>query len=282
MPELTQTVLRIAVAQSTVREDPTDVDGLRASGAEVRRFMKQAADAGARLVHFPEGAICFPHKYVMSSLGPDELGPSDWTKAEWSVLQEELDQIAALSGELGIWTVIPSVHQLPDSRPHNSAYVVSDQGKLVARYDERTLSTTKITYMYTPGKKPVTIEIDGYRFGLALGMDVHFPELFTEYDRLDVDGVLVCYSTNGVPGNDRAATEARGHAAANCFWVSLAVAANPDSNIDSGVIDNMGDWVVQGPSDSSPAIAVADLSRDHELPAAARDWRHQARSRITS
>src|SRR3954451_1480096 len=28
MPELTQTILRIAVAQSTVREDPTDVDGL--------------------------------------------------------------------------------------------------------------------------------------------------------------------------------------------------------------------------------------------------------------
>jgi predicted amidohydrolase len=283
MPELTQTILRIAVAQSTVREDPTDVDGLRASGAEVRQFMKDAADAGARLAHFPEGALCFPNKYVMSELGPDQVGPADWTKAEWSVLQEELDQIVALSGELGIWTVIPSVHQLTDgTRPHNSAYVVSDQGKIVARYDERTLSTTKITYMYTPGKKPVTIEIDGYRFGLALGMDVHFPELFTEYDRLDVDGVLVCYSTNGTPGNDRSATEARGHAAANCYWVSLAVAANPDSTIDSGVIDNMGDWIAQGPSDSRPAIAVAELSRADELPPAARNWRHQARSRISS
>jgi hypothetical protein len=72
MPETTQTILRIAVAQSTVREDPTDADGLRASAAEIRRLMKDAADAGARLVHFTEGAICFPSKFVMSELGPDQ------------------------------------------------------------------------------------------------------------------------------------------------------------------------------------------------------------------
>jgi hypothetical protein len=74
MPETTQTALRIAVAQSTVREDPTDADGLRASAAEIRRLMKDAADAGARLVHFTEGAICFPSKFVMSELGPDQVG----------------------------------------------------------------------------------------------------------------------------------------------------------------------------------------------------------------
>jgi predicted amidohydrolase len=283
MPELTQTVLRIAVAQSTVREDPTDVDGLRASGAEARQFMKDAAATGARLIHFPEGAICFPNKYVMSELGPDEVGPADWSKAAWTVLAEELGRIVALSGELGIWTVIASVHQLPDGkRPHNSLYVISDQGKIVARYDERTLSATKISYMYTPGTEPVTVEIDGYRLGLALGMDVHFPELYTAYDALGVDGVLISYSTNGTPGNDRAATEARGHAAANCYWVSLAVAANPSSNIDSGVIDTMGEWVARCPSDGSPAIAIADFDASRAFPPAAHDWRREARSRITS
>jgi predicted amidohydrolase len=283
MPETTQTILRIAVAQSTVREDPTDAGGLRASGAEARRFLQDAAAAGARLVHFPEGALCFPNKYVMSELGPDELGPADWTKASWSVLQDELDQIVALSGELGIWTVIASVHQRPDGkRPHNSLYVVSDQGKIVARYDERTLSTTKLTYMYTPGSEPVTFEIDGYRLGLTLGMDVHFPELYTAYDAAGVDGVLISYSTKGGPGNDRAGTEARGHAAANCYWVSLAVAANPSSNIESGVIDSMGDWIARCPSDGSPAIAVADLDRSHAFPPVAHDWRREARSRISS
>ena len=111
MPQDTLTTLRIAVAQSTVREDPTNAALLRESGAEVRRLMKQAADAGARLVHFTEGAICFPSKRVMSELGPDEIGPSDWRKAQWTVLKEELDRIAALSGELEVWTVIPSVNE---------------------------------------------------------------------------------------------------------------------------------------------------------------------------
>ena len=36
--------------------------------------MRQAAAAGARLVHFTEGALCFPSKHVMSELGPDEIG----------------------------------------------------------------------------------------------------------------------------------------------------------------------------------------------------------------
>jgi hypothetical protein len=38
--------LLIAVAQSTVHEDPTNAALLRESGAEVRRLMKQTADAG--------------------------------------------------------------------------------------------------------------------------------------------------------------------------------------------------------------------------------------------
>jgi predicted amidohydrolase len=279
MPENT---LRFAVAQSTVHQDPTNAALLRESGAEVRGLMKQAADAGARLVHFTEGALCFPSKHVMSELGPDEVGPSDWSKAEWAVLQAELDQIAALSRELGIWTVIPSVHQLSaPTRPHNSMYVVSDQGKVVGRYDERMLSTTKITWMYTPGKEPVTFEVDGYRFGLALGLDVLFPELFTEYDRLDVDGVLVSYSTSGSSGNEVVPTHARGSAAMNTYWISLAVPANPAAGVASGVIDAHGTVVVEGPSDASPGIAVTDLQQV-DVTTIGRDFRRRTRERIGS
>jgi predicted amidohydrolase len=282
MPEKTQTTLRIAVAQSTVREDPTDADGLRASAAEVRRFMKDAAKASARLIHFTEGAICFPSKHVMSELGPDEVGPSDWTKAEWAVLQEELDRIAALSGELGIWTVIPSVHQLPaPRRPHNSMYVVSDQGKVVNRYDERMLSTTKITWMYTPGSEPVTFEVDGYRFGLALGLDVLFPEVFTEYDLLDVDAVLVSYSTSGSTGNETVPAQARGAAVANTYWISLAVPANPVAGAESGVVNPSGNLVAEGPADATPAIAVTDLHRE-DRSQIGRDFRRRTRARINS
>jgi predicted amidohydrolase len=282
MPENPQTTLRIAVAQSTVRVDPTDADGLRATAAEIRGLMKEAAHHGARLVHFTEGALCFPDKILMSELGPDEIGPSDWSKAEWAVLQEELDTIAKLSGELGIWTVIPSVHQLPEpARPYSSMYVVSDQGRIVSRYDERMLSTTKITWMYTPGDKPVTFEVDGYRFGLALGLDVLFAELFTEYDRLDVDGVLVSYASTGIDNNEHVGVQARGHAVTNTYWISLAVPANPGAGLDAGVIDPTGKWTVQGSADSTPGVAVTDLHHAG-VTQIGRDFRRRTRDRINS
>ncbi|WP_432885599.1 carbon-nitrogen hydrolase family protein [Kribbella sp. CA-245084] len=271
---------RIAVAQSTVHEDPTNSQLLRESGAEVRGLMREAAAAGARLVHFCEGAICFPSKHVMSSLGPDEIGPSDWTKADWPVLQDELDQITKLAQQLGIWTVIPSVHQLPGERPHNSMYVVSDKGQMVARYDERALSTTKVTWMYTPGTEAVTFEVDGYRFGLALGLDVLFPELFTEYDRLGADTVLVSYaSTNG--RNEHIGVQARGTAANNTCWISLAVTANPETGLVAGVTSPKGEWLAQASEGGRPAIAVTDL-QPSEWSQVGRTFRRRTRERIGS
>ncbi|WBQ04835.1 carbon-nitrogen hydrolase family protein [Kribbella sp. CA-293567] len=283
MPEeIPQTSLRIAVAQSTVREDPTDVAGLHASAEEVRRFMTEAAEAGARLVHFSEGALCFPSKVVMSELGPDEVGPSDWSKAEWAVLQEELDRIVALSGELGIWTVIPSVHQLPaPARPYNSMYVVSDQGKLISRYDERRLSTTKVSFMYSEGDQPVTFDVEGWRFGLALGLDMLFPEIFTEYDRLEVDAVLASYASVGVSRNAQVGVQARGAAANTTCWVSIATAANPGSGLESGVIDPRGDWVAEGPASGTPALVMAELQRD-DTTQLGRDFRRRTRERVSS
>ena len=55
-------------------------------------------------------------------------------------------------------------------------YVISDQGELVTRYDERLLSSTKLSFMYTPGSGPVTFEAGGLRFGGTMGIEVHFPE----------------------------------------------------------------------------------------------------------
>ena len=280
MPE-EETTLRCAVVQTTMRDDPTNADELRAGGAEIRGFLRQAAAAGARLVHFTEGAICFPSKRVMSELGPDEVGPSDWTRAQWSVLQAELDQIAQLAGELGIWVVLPSIHQLPEGRPHNSMYVVSDQGKVVTRYDERTLSTTKATWMYTRGTRPVTFEVDGFRFGLALGLDVLFPELFTEYDQLGADGVLVSYATNRVSHHEHVAVQARGCAVNNTCWISFAVSANPDGGLASGVVDPRGEWVAQAPADGSPAVTVTDLHHS-DITQVGREFRRRTRERIGS
>lgn len=271
--------LRMAVAQITLREDPRNSVQLRESGREIRRLMREAHEAGARLVHFPEGATCSPHKRIMSIDSPEKVGPADWERVQWDVLQQELHETAALARELRLWVVLGSVHRLtPPHRPHNSLYVISDQGEVVTRYDERMLSQTKLTFMYTPGSLPVTFQVDGVRFGCAVGMECQFAEVFSEYERLDVDGVLFSTAGPGTPNNRGVfATEARALAAMNSYWVSYAAPAQ-DEGAPSGLISPRGEWLGRCPQQGKPAVAVIDL--DNSEPNLARPWRRKARAGI--
>jgi predicted amidohydrolase len=285
MPDVN--LVRLATAQVVVREDPGDRGQVRQSGHDVRDLMRQASRAGARIIHFPEGATCSPHKRIMSVTGPAEVGPADWDRADWPALRQELMAIARLAGELRLWTVLGAVHPLtPPHRPHNSMYVISDSGELVTRYDERLLSNTKLSFMYTPGTRPVTFEVDGLRLGCALGIEVHFPEVFTEYERLDVDGVL--FSTTG-PGQTPEgaaafATEAQAHAATNSLWVSFAMSAQHSAAAPAGIIAPDGSWAARCRGDGHPAVAIADIdNRPESIDIAvtkARPWRRLARAGV--
>lgn len=273
--------VRLAVAQTTVHGDPRNTAELRESGRDVRARMREAHQAGARIVHFTEGATCFPNKRVMSVDGPERVGPADWSRFEWGALRQELIATAELARELKLWTVLGSVHGLtPPHRPHNSLYVISDRGTVATRYDERMLSNTKVSYMYSPGSTPVTFEVDAVRFGCSLGMEVHFPEIFTEYERLDVDCVL--FSTTGGAASDGAlfATEARGHAAANGYWISFAVPAQHSATAPAGVIAPGGEWAAKCARDGTSAMVAVDLDCGSENVATtlARPWRRKARA----
>jgi predicted amidohydrolase len=274
--------IRLAVAQVTVHGDPRDGAALRDSGHQIRRLMRDAHRAGARLMHFPEGATTCPDKKIMSAGGPEVVGPADWQRVNWTVLREELAATVALAGELRLWTVLGSLHRLTDPhRPHNSLYVISDRGEIATRYDERMLSNTKVNYMYTPGSTPVTFDVDGVRFGCALGMEATFPEVFLEYERLDVDGVLFSTHGPGTPDNNGPfALQAQAHAAGNSYWVSYAGTTQDAANAPSGVISADGEWLARCPRSATPSLVVADL--DHGAENHARPWRRTARSGIYS
>lgn len=276
-PELRS--LRLAVAQTSLFDDPRDVSALRASGAEMRRLMRDAHQAGSRLLHFPEGTTCWPGKRIMSETGPRSIGPSDWTRFQWDVLREELEETRRLAGALKLWIVFGSVHRLtPPHRPHNSLYVVSDRGEVVTRYDERLLSNTKISFMYSPGRNPVTFEIDGVRIGCALGMEVHYPEIFVEYETLGVDCVLFSTAGGTPSGAPAFAAEALGHAASNSYWISFSTLVPQSPGAPSGIASPDGQWAVQCPMDGQPAFAVTDIQTNPE--GLARSWRKQVRNNL--
>ncbi|WP_406210418.1 carbon-nitrogen hydrolase family protein [Kitasatospora sp. NBC_01560] len=274
--------LRLAVAQSTVPEDPADRVAIRAAGEEVRALMVEAARSGARLVQFPEGALVYPDKRVVAA-GPDgTLVPADWSGAAWDVLREEAERIAALAGELGLWTVFGSLHPLtPPTRPHNSLYVVSDRGRPVARYDKRYLSHTELSYLYTPGRpEPTVFAVDGIRFGLATCIEANFPELFAEYERLDVDCVLLSVMVD----DPARATVAQAYGTLYNYWLGYAVPAQYAAGAPAGIVAPGGRWLDRAPADNRPALAVTDLDLDSTDPdidmalRRARPWRRLARA----
>jgi predicted amidohydrolase len=276
--------IRLATAQTVLRDDPGRADELRDSGRDIRRLMRQARDEGAHLVHFAEGATCAPSKFALSVNGPKTVGASDWDRFEWDVLRDELVAIRQLAGQLGLWTVVGSVHRLtPPNRPYNSLYVISAQGAIVTRYDERLLSNTKVSYMYSPGRAPVTFEVEGMRFGCAIGMEAHFPEIFGEYERLDVDCVLFSSTGDGPPGGSPVfAAEVQGHAATNSYWVSFAIGAEQATMAPGGIVAPGGQWVTRASSDGSPSVVVAELDETAADVAGAvryaRPWRRTVRS----
>ena len=280
--------LRLAVAQTTNREDPGDADGFRAAGIEIRDLMSTARSAGADLVQFCEATLCFPAKRRLSR-DPERMAEADWSRFAWGALESELAAIAEHAAALRLWTVVGCQHRsgtagttvptdaAPAVRPTTGPAVIAPDGRVAARYDERVLSHTKERFMYGAGTDPVTVRVNGVRIGLTSGLEVHFPELFTGYETAGVDVVL--FSTAG-PGDARHAQvfadEAKAHASVHQQWIGFAGPSITAPAAPSGVIDPSGTWVARGPAADRPAVVTADVVVDEDNPA--RAWRRSIRN----
>lgn len=254
--------LRIAIGQSRISRD------VRVNGLAIRQQMQRAAEAGARLIQFPEGAAS---GYCKSEI-------DSWDQVDWPALREELEVTGELAGILGLWVVLGSAHPLTmPHRPHNSLYVISDFGKPVGRYDKRRCSHTEINDWFSPGDAPLTFAVDGFSFGCAICIEIVFPELFAEYERLGVDAVLV-----SVHSRDPAFTAlARGHAAATCQWISLAAPADCSRELPSALVGPNGAMLAEAGRTGEPDLILATLDRADPAFAIAlgkaRPWRRTAR-----
>ncbi|MEH6402973.1 MAG: carbon-nitrogen hydrolase family protein [Sneathiella sp.] len=254
--------LPIAVAQSLITKD------VKENGRHIRDLMTQASQSGARLIHFPEGALS---GYVKTQI-------TDWKSVDWDLVHKELQMVMEKSKCLGIWTVLGCNHKLTvPNRPYNSLFVISDCGELITRYDKRYCSHTEITDWYSPGLKAITFDIDGFRFGCALCIEIQFTEVFSEYERLDTDCVLFsAYSEDPMFW-----IQAQGYAATHNMWFSLSVPAQCGSKLHSGLIGPHGYSLSRCQANTTPHIQMVELDKGNpELQIAltkARPWRRKAK-----
>jgi predicted amidohydrolase len=253
--------ITIAAAASFVARDVGE------NGRRARELMTRARAAGARMIQFPEGALSgYPKSQFF-----------DWAQVDWSALRDELDATAEHARRLGLWTVLGCNHRLtPPHRPHNSLYVVSDAGSVVGRYDKQFCSNAEIEDWYSPGAEPLVFEVDGFKFGAALCIEIFFPDLFAAYERLGVDCVL--FSTSG--SGPAMKLLARAHAATNNYWMSLSCWARSDGETAT-LIGPDGEPFAESPSEGGEGLAIGALDRtepryDIALNKA-RPWRAAAR-----
>ncbi len=233
--------VRVALAQIPINGDA------RVNGDAIRAAMRQASEAGARLVQFPEGGLS---GYAKSPI-------MDWAEVDWDAVRSEMESILQLAAELRIWVALGAAHPLSAPRlPHNSVYVISDQGQLVNRYDKRRLSHTEVTQFYTAGSEPVVFDVDGYRFGIAVCVEINFPELFIEYGRLGVD----CLLLSSYPIDSVFAVKARGYAAIHCYWVSMTNPAETSDFCPSTAFGPNGDVIAA--VDGASRLITVDLDAD--------------------
>jgi predicted amidohydrolase len=176
-----------------------------------------------------------------------------------------------------LWVVVGCSHRLtPPHRPHNSLYVISGRGEVVTRYDKRFLSHTEIAGWHTPGRDPCVFELDGWRFGCALCIEVHFPEVFRQYAGLGVDCVLLsAYADDAMFG-----IQAQGYAASHSYWVSVSVPTQMSGGLSGRLIAPNGE--VQSTARPSASGLAVDLLDEHcprwEIALhRARPWRARAR-----
>ena len=194
----------MALLKVATRQFPVGAD-IEVNLAYVKRQMVQAARRGARVAHFPEGALS----------GYAGVDFESFTGFRWDQLRDALDEVARHAARLGVWAVVGSAHRLSGThKPHNSAYVIDDAGDVVDRYDKRFCSgdadeKTGDLAHYSPGDHCSVWAIGGVRCGALVCYDYRFPELYRQYKKLGAELVFHSFHAGNMSRQTQAEIEKR-------------------------------------------------------------------------
>ena len=225
--------LRIAICQFPV------AGNIAGNAKFIRRFMREATETEAHLIHFPETAL--------SGYGRSDFALSNTNN--WRELEEYMEEIVNMAGKLGLWVVLGSSRKVTDSeKPGNCIQVISNKGRIVGTYDKQKLTESESDW-YTPGgNNPLVVTVNDVKCGFLICYELCFPTLLEAYRKKDVQ--LIFHSSHNVSRNpkplfqDLTLAQLRTRAADNQMWIassnssarhsfSKACIARPDGSVRS-------------------------------------------------
>jgi predicted amidohydrolase len=223
--------LRIAICQFPV------AGNVAGNAKFIRRFMREAAETEAHLIHFPETAL--------SGYGRSDFALSNTNN--WRELEAYMEEIANLAGKLGLWVVLGSSRKIPDSeKPGNCIQVISKTGRIIGTRDKQKLTESESDW-YTPGgNNSLVVTINNVKCGFLICYELCFPALLEGYRKKDVQLIFhSCHNVSRKPKpllQELTLAQLRTCAADNQMWIassnssdrhsfSPACIARPDGSI---------------------------------------------------
>jgi predicted amidohydrolase len=232
--------MRIALAQILSGTDPSANLGL------VEEYTRRAADAGARLVLFPEATMC-RFGVPLAPIAQPLDGP-------WA------DGVRAVAQRHGLTVVAGMFCPSDDGRVTNTLVAagpgVDAHYHKIYLYDAFGFNESRTV---APGFEPVLITVDGVDVGLTTCYDVRFPELYVELARRGAQVITVHASWGAGPGKlEQWTLLARARALDTNSVVAAVDQAYPGEQIAASGPTGVGGSLVASPLGEEVATAGPD------------------------
>ncbi|MFF4826264.1 carbon-nitrogen hydrolase family protein [Streptomyces sp. NPDC001312] len=242
--------MRIALSQLTTGPDPDK--NLRL----VEEWTRRAADAGARVVVFPEAS--------MACFGTPLAPLAEPLDGSWA---DGVRQIARATG-----TVIVAGMFTPAAGGRVANTLLATGPGVEASYDKIHLYDAfgyRESDSVAAGSATTVIDVDGVRLGLATCYDVRFPELFRAHADAGAVATLLAASWGAGPGKLKQwELLVRARALDATVWLAAVDQANPGAE-PGPAPTGIGHSRVVGPDGTvrhalgaEPELLVADLDVD--------------------
>lgn len=242
--------MRIALAQILSTADPAENLKL------VEHYTYCAAQAGARLVVFPEGTMC--------RLGVPLAPIAEPIDGPWA------NRVRQIAGRNGITVLAGMFKPARNDRVTNTLIITGPD--VDAHYDKIHLYDAfgfKESDTVVAGDQPVVITVDGIGVGVTLCYDIRFPALYTELARRGASLITVSASWGAGPGKlDQWTLLARARALDSSCFVAAAGQAYPGDKMakSSKAPTGVGGSLVASPlgevvawASADPQLVIADI-----------------------
>jgi predicted amidohydrolase len=246
--------MRIALAQIQSGTEPSANLGL------VEDYARRAADAGAKLVLFPEGTMC---RFGVPLAPIAEPLDGAWASGVRAIAERAgIVVVAGMFRPASEDTVGRVTNTLVATGPGVDAHYDK-----IYLYDAFGFAESKTV---APGREPVVITVDGVGVGLTLCYDIRFPELYVELAQRGAQLITVHASWGAGPDKlEQWTLLARARAIDTTGYVAAVGQAYPGDEIAASGPTGVGGSLVATPvgevltsAGPDPQLLVADLDLD--------------------